>query len=124
MKATTEKGHRQKIRAICEKLGTYKSEFDDIIGRLAEYRMRLQQLREMYEKSGGRPVVTAKGSKIAMKNPILDEIDKASKLALELERELGMTPAALRKLNEAALAQKTADPLAEALARMRGGSAR
>ena len=80
------------------------------------------KLKEMYLKTGGAPVVKAKGSAIAIRNPVLDEMDKTDKASLELERELGLTPAALRRLNEAALAAKQeADPLASALAALRGG---
>ena len=120
MKATTEKGYREKIRKQCLALGTYKPEFEDVIMRLAEYRMRQRQLRDLYRQHGSAPIVSAPGSSIAVKNPILEEMDRVDKLALELERELGMTPAALRKLNEAALARQEADPLAAALSAMRG----
>lgn len=122
MKATTEKGFREKIRSQCRSLGVYKPEFEDAIERLAELRVRRLKLKEMYLKTGGAPVVKAKGSAIAIRNPVLDEMDKTDKASLELERELGLTPAALRRLNEAALAAKQeADPLASALAALRGG---
>lgn len=75
----------------------------------------------MYQKTGGAPVFKAKGSAIAIRNPVLDEMDKTDKASLELERELGLTPAALRRLNEAALAKQETDPLASALAALRGG---
>lgn len=121
MKATTEKGFREKIRSQCRSLGVYKPEFEDAIERLAEYRVRRLKLKEIYQQTGAAPVVKAKGSAMAIRNPVLDEMDKTDKTILELERELGLTPAALRRLNEAALARQEADPLATALAAMRGG---
>lgn len=121
MKATTEKGFRTKIRKRCTAVGTYKPEFEATIDRLAEYYVRQDQLRAMYTESGGAPVVRLKGSPVAVKNPILEELDKIARPILDLERELGLTPAALRKMNEAAMAEKTVDPLAAALSAMRGG---
>lgn len=122
MKPSTLKGYREKIRAACRSVGTYKPEFEVIIARLAGYYLRDHQLDELYTDTGSQPIVKAKGSPLAVKNPILDEKDRLARFILDLERELGLTPAALRKINEAALAAKQAeDPLAAALAGLRGG---
>lgn len=87
-------------------MGTYKPEFEPVISRLADYYLRQRQLDEIYIQTGGQPMVKAKGSGMAVKNPVLEEKDKLNRLMLEIERELGLTPAALRRLNESAFKVK------------------
>lgn len=120
MKPSTAKGFREKIRAACRSVGTYKPEFEVVIGRLADYYLRQHQLDEIYERTGSCPFVVGE-SGVGVKNPILDEKDRLNRYVLDLERELGLTPAALRRINEAALAKQAEDPLAAALAGLRRG---
>lgn len=123
MKPSTAKGFREKIRASCRTVGTYKEEFEPLISRLADYYLRSKQLDALYVSSGAQPMVKAKGSGLAVKNPILDEKDRLARLILDIERELGLTPAALRKINEAALAEKKSDdPLSAAIISFRRGA--
>lgn len=123
MKASTAKGYREKIRKACRSVGTYKPEFEPAVTRLAEFYLRQKQLAALYQDSGGDPMVKAPGTPLAIKNPILDEMDRLSRLILELERELGLTPASLRRVNESAMAQKeAADPLSAAILSFRLGA--
>ena len=120
MKATTEKGFRDKIRKACEGVGTYKEEFEPVIWRLAECYVRMQRTRGEFEKSGAKTFVlytNKAGATNPMKNPYLTELDFLQRQALEMERELGLTPASLRKINEAAMmaVAEPDDPLAAAL---------
>ena len=120
MKASTLKGYREKIRKATRSVGTYKPEFEVVIARLAGYYLRDKELDQIYSDGGSRPMVPGKDG--LMKNPVLDEKDKLARSILDLERELGLTPAALRRINEAALAARQAeDPLAAALSGLRGG---
>lgn len=124
MRATTEKGHREKLRRSCRAVGTYKPEFEPLIRRLAEYYTRRDQLQKMFEESGSQPMIKQRRSGVMIKNPILDEKDRLMKSALDIERELGLTPAALRRVNEAAMAakQEAADPLTAAILSFRQGA--
>ena len=123
MRATTEKGFVQKIRARMKQVNTYRPEFQITIERLAKIYMRILHAEDQFEKSGGNTIVkktTARGTSWE-KNPLLVEIDDLNKNALELERELGLTPASLRRVNEAAMPQGVKaeeDPLAAALGRL------
>ena len=126
MKPTTEKGFRDKIRKAARGCGTYKEEFESLIARLAEVYVRRQQAQAEYVKTGSNILIKQKnksGAVVPVKNPLLVEIDKLSDMALEMEKELGLTPASLRKVNEAAMPaakNKTDDdPLAAALGRLR-----
>jgi len=124
MKATTEKGYRGKIQRACRSVGTYKDEFEPLIRRLAEMYARRDQLQQLYQEHGADPMVKQKGTGNIIKNPILDEQDRLSRLILEMEKELGLTPAALRRVNTAAMeAKKEADdPLTAAILSFRQGA--
>ena len=125
MKVTTEKGFREKIRAACRGVGTYREEFEGMIYRLAELYVRREATKDEFRRSGGKAIikqVNKGGNTYAAKNPLLVEIDFIDKTILEMERELGLTPQAIRKINEAALGKKPQpadDPLAVALGELR-----
>ena len=123
MKPTTEKGFRDKIRRDLKSSGLYREEFERVIWRLAELYVRMQRTRAEFKKSGGQPIIQStnkSGAKYWAKNPLLQELDFVQRTALDLERELGLTPAALKKINEAAmLAVPEEDPLSAALGKLR-----
>lgn len=125
MKVTTEKGMRVKIRNVLTGLGIYREEFEWEIQMLAELFIRREQTKEAFRKSGGRTIIkqTNKGgSSYAVKNPLLAEIDFVEKRIIELAREMGITPSAVKKLNEAAIGKKPQepdDPLALALGELK-----
>ena len=125
MKVTTEKGMRVKIRNACTGLGVYREELEWQIQMLAELFIRREQTKEAFRKSGGATIIkqTNKGgSSYAVKNPLLTEIDFVEKRIIELSREMGLTTAAVRKINEAAIGKKPQaedDPLAVALGELK-----
>ena len=125
MKVTTEKGMRVKIRNALTGLGIYREEFEWQIQMLAELFIRREETKEAFRKSGGAAIIkqTNKGGNAyAVKNPLLTEIDFVEKRIIDLAREMGMTPSAIRKVNEAALGKKPQpedDPLAVALGELR-----
>lgn len=125
MKVTTEKGMRVKIRNALTGLGIYREEFEWEIQMLAELFIRREQTKEAFRKSGGAAVIkqTNKGgNSYAVKNPLLTEIDFVEKRIIDLAKELGMTPAAVKRVNEAALGKKPVpadDPLAAALGELK-----
>ena len=106
MKPTTEKAFRIKLRAACRGVGTYRDEFEPVIARLAELYVRMQTTRAEWQADGGQTVVpytNKAGATNWVKHPLLAELDFLQKTALEVERELGLTPASLKKINEAAM---------------------
>ena len=126
MKPTTEKGFREKIRESARTCGTYRPEFEPLISRLAEIYVRTNRAKADYEKDGSRPVIERKnksGDTILVKNPLLSEIDNLFTMATAMERELGLTPAGLKKLNEAELhPRKQASGFAAALEQALSGA--
>lgn len=113
----------RRIRKSCETLGTYKPEFDPVITRLAEFILRKADAETLFRKSGGHIIIeqtNKSGAKYLTRNPFLSEIDAVNKSILDLEKELGLTPAALKKIHDEQLAKSDADdPLAAAIGNLR-----
>ena len=93
--------------------------------RLAKVYMRMKEAEEQFNEEGRQILVeqaTSTGGVKTVKNPLLTEIDSLNKQALELETALGLTPAALKKVNETAMPSGPKvedDPLVAALGRLR-----
>lgn len=95
-----------KIVAACKDAGTYRAYFDSVIDTLAETMEMRDDAREKFYKSGGQAVVshTNKGGNTnIVKNPMLVIIDDLNKTALAYWRDLGLTPAGLKRINEDAM---------------------
>ena len=123
MKPSTHKGFCIKIRNDLRSSGLYRPEFEEVISRLAELYMRMREIRMLNKEKELEPVIELEnknGSVYYAKNPYLQELDSLQKSALDLERDMGLTPAALKKINEAAMTVKAdEDPLSAALSRLR-----
>lgn len=93
--------------------------------RLAKVYMRTAEAEKQFSDEGKEILIeqeTSTGSTKLVKNPLLTEIDSLNKQALEMETALGLTPAALKRVNETAMpsAQKQDDdPLTLALTQLR-----
>ena len=112
---------KNKIKKACIEAGTYQIYFDSIIDTLAGILEIRDKAQEKFEQSGGNPVVmhTNKGGATNMiKNPALVAIMDCNSQALAYWRDLGLTPAGLRRLGDKGLLNKDdggglADALAE-----------
>ena len=94
------------ITQSCKDAGTYRPYFDSIIDTLAETMEMRDDARQKYLASGGNSVVTHTnqgGNTNIVKNPMLVVIDDLNKTALAYWRDLGLTPAGLKRINEGAL---------------------
>ena len=115
----------RKIRTACRNVGTYREEFETIISRLAELYERRDKMKAEFEEGGAKIMVTLvnkQGAVYTAKNPILVELDRNDKAILELEKELGLTPKALQKMDSSASGktqQQEDDPLAIALGELK-----
>lgn len=125
MKTTTEKGFRVKIRDACKELGVYREAFESSIEQMAEYYTRAQQAKDQWREEGSPLLleqVNKGGNVYYVRHPLLQEIDNCSKMIMTFRRELGLTPSAIKKINDAALGKKQLendDPLALALGELR-----
>ena len=90
----------------CRDAGTYRAYFDSVIDTLAETMEMRDDARSKYYASGGNSVVSHTnqgGNTNIVKNPMLVVIDDLNKTALSYWRDLGLTPAGLKRINDTAL---------------------
>ena len=79
---------------------------------------RRDKLERQYKKEGSEAIVehtNKNGSTNMEQNPLLRLINDLNRDALTYWRDLGLTPAGLKKINESALKDNKADALTEAL---------
>lgn len=111
---------KQKIIEQCRSVGTYQDAFLPMIESLAGILEQRDRTHAEFTKSGGKSVVlytNKAGAENMTKNPLLVLWDDLNKSALAYWRDLGLTPAGLKKINEEALnQQRKKNPLAEVLA--------
>lgn len=99
--------------------GTYKPYFEAAIDMLADIMSTRDDALEKFAASGKNTVVIHKnkaGNSNIVKNPALVVITELNMQALTFWRDLGLTPAGLKKINEEAMKGKKRSALAEALA--------
>lgn len=119
----TESGYAKEIKRKCEALNVWRDEFARTQKRLAKIYVRIDAVEEEFERTGGHAIITHTNKakeKNAVRNPFLVEIDLLYDQALTYERELGLTPAALKRINEEALKRKKASGLENALRLLEG----
>lgn len=97
----------RRIKQYCEDAGTYKVYFTPVIDTLAQILEDRDVARQQYIDDGAKPIIdkhterTDKTNKA--KNPALILINDLNNQALQYWRDLGLTPAGLKKLNENAI---------------------
>lgn len=106
------------IEQATKEAGTYRPFFDSVIGTLAVILERRDKLERQFKKEGAEAIVehtNKNGSTNMEQNPLLRLINDLNRDALTYWRDLGLTPAGLKKINESALKDNKADALTEAL---------
>ena len=114
----TREGWKERIRASCEAAGTYRPWFDDVIDTLADILERRDQTREAFIQSGGNVVIkhtNKAGATNNEQNPYVRLINDLNRDALAYWRDLGLTPAGLKRIDEQSMKQRKRSQLAEAL---------
>ena len=113
---------KTKIVKAMKDAGTYQPYFESVILTLAGILEKRDEAEVFYIRSGGSPIVkhTNKGGSTNLEqNPALRLINDLNRDALQYWRELGLTPAGLKRINEEAVkgGQKKS-PLDELLERL------
>ena len=107
-----------RIRACCQQAGTYRPYFEDVIATLADILERRDEVQKEFEESGAEIMVeyTNKGGATnMMQNPMLRMVNDLNRDALAYWRDLGLTPAGLKRIDEGAMKQRKKSALGEAL---------
>lgn len=100
---------KRKIKRHCKAAGTYRPFFDNVIETLAGILERRDEALRQYEQTGGHVIVvhTNKGGATNLEqNPALRAINDMNRDALAYWRDLGLTPAGLKRINEEAVKPK------------------
>lgn len=116
-----QKAWKTKIKKACEEAGTYRPFFDNVIDTLAATLERRDLAEKAFEDGGSKIIVThinKAGAENAEQNPALRLINELNRDALAYWRDLGLTPAGLKKIDEKAMQKKKRSALAEALAEL------
>ena len=107
-------------------VGTYKSSFDPAIDTLAEKGALRDTVRELFAASGGNVIVNhtnKAGATNIEQNPLLRMMNDLDRDLLAYWRDLGLTPAGLKRIDDQSMKPKKKSSLQEALTGL-GGKAR
>lgn len=121
----TKKRWKERIRQCCIDAGTYKPYFDDIIDTLVDILYRRDRAQAAFRKSGGDMFVyhtNKAGAQNLELHPALKTVNDLNRDALQYWRDLGLTPSALRKMNEQAFKPKEQSGFSLALAEALNGA--
>lgn len=98
-----KKQWKTRIKKACMEAGTYKPYFDHVINTLAGILAKRDEAEEILDDENEELIVeqTNKGGFTnRVKNPAYSIWDDMNKTALTYWRDLGLTPAGLKKINE------------------------
>lgn len=102
-------------------------DFGNVIQTLAEILEQRDKLYKQYQDEGSQVMVvyvSDRGNENNIINPLLKEWQNMNRDALVYWRELGLTPAGLKKLNEDSMKPTESSALDKVLASLEGGQKR
>lgn len=101
-----------------KEVGTYQRSFDAVITTLADILEKRDNAQELFDAEGGQVIVehTNKGGATNVEqNPLLRLINDLNRDALQYWRDLGLTPAGLKRIRDSAMQKPKVSALALAL---------
>ena len=109
-----KKQYQTRILTACKNVGTYKKSFDQVINTLADVLAERDRIYKKYIDEGAQPLVTVtsdRGAENKRPNPLLKQWNEMNTTALSYWRDLGLTPAGLKKINDDELKEKKVSTL-------------
>ena len=97
---------KAKIVKACKAAGTYKDYFDPVVSTLAEILDKRDAAQKEFIESGARIMIeytNKAGATNYVQNPLIRLINDLNRDALTYWKELGLTAASLKKINESAI---------------------
>ena len=97
---------KAKIIKACKAAGTYKEYFDPVVSTLAEILDKRDAAQKEFIESGARIMIeytNKAGATNYVQNPLIRLINDLNRDALTYWKELGLTAASLKKINESAI---------------------
>lgn len=92
--------------------------FESVISTFAEILEERDRVRQAYIDQGSQPLVvftSDRGAENKKPNPLLKQWTELNNQALTYWRDLGLTPAGLKRINEEAVKERKMSPLEEVL---------
>lgn len=114
----TERQYKSAVVRCMKSLGTYRPEFARMAQRVAAMYVKRDEIEQQFAENGGRIMIeytNKNGVTNLVKNPLWVALNEMNSNLLIYERELGLTPAGLKKLNDAAMKQPQKSALGAAL---------
>lgn len=114
----TARAHLISICKKCKSLGVWRDEFTAAARRLARIYAHIDQIEFLTESESFEYLTShtnKNGSTNLIRNPLLAQLDTLYDQALTLERELGLTSAALKRIKNDTGEQTAADPFEKLL---------
>lgn len=102
----TARAWKGRLKKLTEEVGTYKPAFDPIIQATAELLEQIERVHEQFVEEGSQIMITKvldRGGKNIVENPLLKTWREMREEQLRFFIQLGLTPAALKKINESAI---------------------
>lgn len=115
----TKKRWEKLIKQACEEAGTYQPFYDSVINTLAGIMAMRDEVEKQYRDEGSEPVVehtNQGGNTNTVKNPLLVMLMECNAQALAYWRDLGLTPAGMKRLGEKSVTIKEKASLGDVLA--------
>ena len=109
---------KNRIISATKAVGTYRDAFLPMIDTLANILAERDKIYQEYVETGAKPVVehtNKNGSTNRTKNPLLVSWGDMNTSALSYWRDLGLTPAGLKKIDESAIKGKKVSALGDIL---------
>ena len=109
---------RECTLAAMDAVGTYRKSFDAAIDTLAEKGALRDYVRELFLESGGNVIVNhtnKAGATNIEQNPLLRMWNDLDRDLLAYWRDLGLTPAGLKRIDDQSMKQRKKSALDEAL---------
>lgn len=97
---------REKIRQSCANAGTYQPCFDDVIETLAGILSKRDMVEETWDGEVVVEHTNRNGNTNKEQSPAVRLINDLNRDALAYWKELGLTPASLKRINETAMKEK------------------
>lgn len=111
---------RQVVRKM-KGVGTYNVSFMHTINVLAQVLADYEETIEVFERTGGQKVIkhtNKAGATNIIKNPLYQAIEKLRDDIITYSRELGLTPAGLKRINQEGAKPSKVSPLERVLAEL------
>lgn len=119
-----KKAWQKCIRSMMDGVGTYRPEFDSVIDTLADILEQRDRAYQDFLDSGAEVVikkVSDRGAENVGKNPRLQIWADLNAQALAFWRDLGLTPAGLKRIDETAIKNENKESALEAALKKIGG---